>query len=68
VTGEPVPGDVQYQLNVLAWLHNELVYEIQQLIATATTAVPVNVNPAHAQELRRRAAHIAQIRAAKAAP
>jgi phage portal protein BeeE len=61
----PTP-DVQYQLNVLAWLHNELVFEIQKLIATATAAVPVNVNPAHAQELRRRAIRIAQIRAEKA--
>jgi hypothetical protein len=59
-------ANLEYQVELLAWLHNELVYEIRNLIATLTGPAARNIDPARLQMLRTRAAHIAQIQAAKA--
>jgi hypothetical protein len=60
-------ADLEYQVRLLAWLHNELVFELRNLIATLTGPVGRNIiDPARLQMLRTRAAHIAQIQAAQA--
>jgi hypothetical protein len=59
-------ADLEDKVAIAAWLHNELVYEIRNLIATLTGPVGRNIiDPARLQMLRTRAAHIAQIQAQK---
>ncbi|HEY1411009.1 MAG TPA: hypothetical protein VGF36_02650 [Rhodopila sp.] len=64
-TDEERIATLEYQVRLLAWLHNELVYEIRNLIATLTGPVARNIDPARLQTLRARAARIAQIQAQK---
>jgi hypothetical protein len=56
---------LEYQVRILAWLHNELVFEIRTLITNLAGPAAAGMTPARAQMLRQRAARIAQIRASK---
>jgi hypothetical protein len=55
-------ADLQHQINVMAWLHAALVYELRTLLAQL---VGPTSNPDHAKIIRDRAIRIAQYRAAQ---